>query len=273
MKLRIYGATLLLGLAIGTVLVHLANAPSSQEKEAEAQRKAANEKTERAPDALRVRIERLILGQSSAMNPGMPLNEATDVLFAERRSPMRTRAFLKSRIQMMTLNQLVQAMTNGEVQTQEELEEVARRMTQEDPEGTFNHWDAQDFRIKGMESFYTFLNAMLQTWADRDAVAVMKRLQKMPRGGSQQDDSLHFSDYWAKIDPAAAASHFNDVIYLRNMQGNMAFTDNDYAERLVNSWREKDEAGMRDYLGKLPPGREREALDRAVRKLIDMPRR
>jgi hypothetical protein len=97
----------------------------------------------------------------------------------------------------------------------------------------------------------------------------MERLKKINRGGSQQDFSLRFSRYWAKIDPAAAARNFSDLVYLRNMQdkGDMVFTDNTYAADIVKSWKEKDEQAMRDYIGSLPDGRVRDALKNAAEKL------
>jgi hypothetical protein len=269
MKNWIYAGALLLGVVIGTSLVHTTDGAAIQRTASDDSVTAVNGKAARAPEPVGVRIGRLISAETTAMNEDMPLNKATDVLFAERKSPMRTRAFLKNRIQMMTTDQLYQALMNAEVQTKAELEEAARRLATEDPEGVFNHFVSDEFRLSGMDNVYTFMDRMLQTWADVDAPAVMAGLQKMTRGGSQQDMSLRFSGYWAKIDPEAAARHFNDLVYLRNMQdqGAMVFTDNPFAEQIVKSWKQKDEAAMREYIGKLPGGREREALEKAAEKL------
>jgi len=86
---------------------------------------------------------------------------------------------------------------NGEIQTKEEIAEGARRLTTEDPEDTFNHLNSHDFRLYGMANVYTFIDTLLQTWADSDAPAVVARLQKMKRGGSQQDMSGRFINYRA----------------------------------------------------------------------------
>jgi len=99
---------------------------------------------------------------------------------------MRTRAFLKNRIQMMTSDQLTQAMLSGDVQSPAELKEVAQRLAKEDPEGRSTALKALQLRIYGMENSYTFVDALLQTWADADAVAVMNRLKKMKRGGASR---------------------------------------------------------------------------------------
>lgn len=269
MKISIYAVALLLGVLIGTALVRkvMPAAPTGAER-------SGNRKTARVPEPVGVSIGRMISAESAAMDESVPINKALDVLFAERKSPMRARAFLKNRIQMMTTDQLTQALMNGDVQSPAELREVAQRLAKEDPEGTFNHLVAQELRVYGMENTYTFVDELLQTWGDSDAVAVMNRLKMMKRGGSQQDFSLRFSGYWAKIDPAAAASNFNDLIYLRNMQdrGDMVFTDNSYAGEIVKSWKQKDENAMREYIANLPAGRQKDALDKALQKL-DEPKR
>jgi len=270
-KVLIYAAALFLGVLIGALLVQTAN-PS--QPGSTASQITGTERPPRPPEPVGVSISRMISAESTAMNEDVPINKAFDVLFAERKSPMRTRAFLKNRIQMMTDDQLTQALLNGDVQSPAELKEVAQRLAKEDPQGTFNRLEALQLRIYGMENSYTFGDALLQTWADADAVAVMNRLKKMKRGGAQQDWSLRFSGYWAMIDPAAAARNFNDLIYLRNMQvqGDMAFTTHRYAEEIVKSWKQKDEDAMRDYVGNLPAGGERDAFENAVKKLDELKR-
>lgn len=218
MNYWIYVGALVIGLLIGVALDRAQDRATSNQTGSESSGVAGDSKTQRTPEAVGVRIGRMIAAESSAMNESMPLNKATDVLFAERKSPMRTRAFLKNRIQMMSTAQLVQALMNGEIQTEAELVEVTRRLAKEDPQGTYDHLEAGDLRIYGMPNLYTFIDTLQQTWADADAPAVLARLKKMKRGGSQQDQSLRFSAYWAKVDPAAAAQHFSDLVYLRNMQ-------------------------------------------------------
>lgn len=272
-RIWIYPAALLLGIGLGTILVGVKDGNSFHLADADGNR-AEMPKNSHATESVGAGIGRLISAASPAMRESVPINKALDLLFAERKSPMRTRAFLKSRIQMMTTEQLTRAVTSGEVQSSAELAEVARRLAKEDPDGTFNHLEAGDFGFSGMENLYTFVDALLQTWGDKDAVAVLDRLKKMKRGGSQQDFSLRFSSYWTKIDPAAAAGNFDDLIYLRNMQdqGNMVFTDNRYAEEIVKSWSQKDADAMLAYIDALPAGRKREALEKAVVKMGDSKR-
>lgn len=267
MKSSIYAASLFLGLAIGTILVRSKDLYRSESIRSTASPSA--EKVHRPPEQTGVSISRMISAETPAINEDMPINKALDVLFAERKSPMRTRAFLKSRIEMMTTDQLTRALMNGDVQSTAELKEVAQRLAKEDPEGTFTLLESQELRIYGMENIYTFVDALLQTWSNHDAVAVMNRLKKMKRGGSQQDFSLRFSDYWAKVDPAAAARNFSDLIYLRNMQdqGDMVFTHKQYAGSIVKSWQQTDENSLRAHVKNLPIGRERDAFETALKNL------
>lgn len=268
MRKWIYLASLAVGGCIGTVLVprgdQQTQAPAPAENAA-----TMYGKLNRAPEGVGAKISRLISSESPAMDGNAPVNKALDALFAERKSPLRTRAFLKSRIQMMTTGQLTQALLAGEVQSPAEIDEVARRLAKEDPEGTFDHLEAGNIRVNGMENHHTFVNALLQTWGDADAMAVMRRLKKMKRGGAQQDYSLRFSSYWTKIDPSAAARNFDELIYLRNLQvrADLAFTENTYADEIVKSWQRKDENAMLDYIAELPVGGKKEALEKAVRKL------
>jgi hypothetical protein len=266
----VYFSALLLGIGLGTILVGARDARGFHFADA-GRNQASASQSGHVPEAVGVRIGRLISGVSPAMQESVPINKALDLLFAERKSPLRTRAFLKSRIQMMTTEQLTQALTSGEVRSTAELAEIARRLAKEDPEGTFNRLEAGDLGFSRLENLYSFVDALLQTWGDTDAAAVLERLKKMKRGGSQQDYSLRFSGYWTKIDPAAAARNFDDLIYLRNMQdrGDMVFTDNSYAEEIVRSWQQKDGKAMEDYIGALPEGRKKEALEKAVKKSGD----
>lgn len=47
----------------------------------------------------------------------------------------------------------------------------------------------------------------------------------------------------------------------------MVFTDDAFAKQIVNSWKQKDEKAMRQFIENLPHGRERDALLGAAGKL------
>jgi len=268
MKIWIYAASMLLGALMGTALVRTVGDLSGSRASAADRADAARKKSARGPEPIGVRIGRMIAAETPAMDENVPINDALEILFNEKKSPLRTRAFLKSRIQTMTRDQLKQALMNGEIQTDSEIREAARRLTNEDPDGTFNDLNSHVYKLWGMDNRYAFIDTMLQTSADADAPAVMRRLQQMKRGGSQMDHSLRFSNYWANVDPAAAARNFSDLVYLRNMsvQGTTVFTDKTYAESIVTSWKRKDEEAMRAYIGNLPPGKERDAFESALKK-------
>jgi hypothetical protein len=268
MKIWIYAASLFLGALMGTTLFRTVGDLSGSRTSAADTADAVRIKSARGPEPVGVRIGRMIAAETTAMNENVPINDAVGIFFSEKKSPLRTRAFLKSRIQTMTRDQLRQALMSGEIQTESEIRETARRLTNEDPDGTFKDLNSQSYKLSGMDNLYAFIDTMLQTSADADAPAMMRRLQQMKRGGSQQDQSLRFSNYWASVDPAAAARNFNDLVYLRNMadQGAMVFTDKTFAENIVASWKRKDEKAMRAYIWDMPPGRERDAFESALKK-------
>ncbi len=269
MKYRIYVVALGIGLLIGLTLDRMKGRNASTRTGVDNSVAIEDSRIRRKPEAAGVRIARLITAESPAMDESLPMDQATEILLSERKSPLRTRAFLKNRIQMMTADQIVQALMNGEIQTEAELREVASRLATEDPEGTFARAQAGDFRIYGVANAYAFFDTLMEKWADVDAPAALVSLKRMKRGGAQQETTLRFSAYWAKIDPAAAARHFSDLVYLRNMQGKEQkfFTDNVFATQIVKSWQQKDEEGMREFIGNLPAGRERDAFVDAAGKL------
>ena len=213
--------------------------------------------------AMEAGVRHLLREESAALDERVAFRDAVDQLFGDRRSPLRTRAFLKSRIHLMGRDQLVLAMMDGEIDTLSEIREATRRLTLEDPQDTFTHYEKLHFRFRTMDRLYAFLDTHLQTWGDHDAPAVLARLKGMARGGSQQDSSLRFSDHLARTNPAMAARHFKDIIPLRNMDdfGKMALNDRAYARRIVDSWMKRDEPAMREFVAGLPEGRERETFE------------
>ncbi|RYD33495.1 MAG: hypothetical protein EOP87_10895 [Verrucomicrobiaceae bacterium] len=255
------------GAGIGFLLVHLTTAEPQAAGESIS---AGDMRSPRMPETVAAVTDRLISAASPAMEEGRPINSGLDLLFAERKSPMRTRAFLNSRIQMMTPDQLLRILMNGDVRSQPELEAIARRLARENPEATFDLYNAGRLQLYGMESIYTFTDNFLRTWGETSTDAVISRLAKMKRGGSQQDLTLRFSDHLARTNPEAAARDFTRIVYLRNMQdtGDMTFTHDRFAAEILRSWSTKDEAGMRGFVEGLPPSSpERATFDRAAKKL------
>ncbi|MBB5349957.1 hypothetical protein HNR46_000178 [Haloferula luteola] len=211
-------------------------------------------------------FRRLLRDQSPSMDEGISMKIAAQQLADEKRSPLRTRAFLRSKIAFMDHDQLVMEMMDGDIDTLPEIREAARRLTQEDPQGTFTAFEKGLFRLNTMEKLYAFLDTLLQTWTDQDAPAVMNRLKGMKRGGAQQDASLRFSDYWARTKPDEAAESFSDLIYLRNMDdfGHMDFNEVEYARKIVESWSQRDLAALVTFVDRLPRGRVKLAFDEAM---------
>lgn len=49
--------------------------------------------------------------------------------------------------------------------------------------------------------------------------------------------------------------------------GDLAFTENSYAEEIVRSWKAKGENAVRNYIAELLAGGTKEALEKAMEKL------
>ncbi|GAA5481397.1 hypothetical protein [Haloferula sargassicola] len=195
--------------------------------------------------------------------------DAAQALADEKRSPLRTRAFLRTKIELMDHDQLVLEMMDGDIDTLPEIRAATRRLTLEDPEGTFTAYERGLYRLNTMEKLYAFLDTLLHTWTDADAPALLSRLKAMKRGGSQQDASLRFSDYWAGTQPEAAAQYFTDLISIRNMDdfGRMAFNEQGYARKIAEAWQRTDEEGLREFVSRLPKGSTKTAFGSAIKDM------
>ena len=93
MRKWIMVAALLAGMGIGMAVFRGADHFQSQGGTVEDSASAAIHKSQRAPEAVGARISRMIATETTAMNENVPINQALDVLFAEGKSPLRTRAF------------------------------------------------------------------------------------------------------------------------------------------------------------------------------------
>ena len=113
---------------------------------------------------------------------------------------------------------------------------------------------------------YAFRDSLVRTAADIDPEMVLEKLKGMRRGGSQMDNSLFFSKYWAEKDPRAAAGHFADLVKLRNMRMDASpdMPDEAFANMIMKSWTEKAPGEAEEYVSALPDGPTKKALAAAL---------
>lgn len=262
-----YTLALLLGIIFGTIALRLL-APAGQNTGSALQEtSAANQKQTRKIESHGARINRLLTDQSPSLSESIPLDEAYELLFSEKKSPLRSSAFLKHRIYLMTREQLEQALANGEIQTKAEITEAAARLTREDLAATFQNRLTFKYKLYGMPNVVTFIESMQKTAANEDPLKMLSSLQGLKRGGVQQYNSLRFSHHWAATDPAAAVEHFDSLVYLRNQSAKeLQFTGKKYAAEIVKSWREKDPEALQNYVANLPEGEKRTSFELALKK-------
>lgn len=258
MKWVIYCVAVMLGLMLGRAL--LSNSHEVEEKAPLSQRSPTNKRS--ASRAIPSRISWLLQDESSSLNTHVSYKDSVRILHEKKRSPIRTRTFLGHRIHLVSREQLIQALSNGEIRTPNELAEAARRLVREDREGTFDLIEQGEIYYGGMDNLYAFTNAAYWTWVKIDAPSLVERVKKLKRGGSQQDRSLRISSYWAQQYPEEAVKRYDELVRLRNMKdmGSVDLTNDAYANQIVRSWIKKDKEGMKSYILNLPLGRKRRAL-------------
>lgn len=266
MRIVIYAASLAIGLVLGTLIFRNVPGVGATPSESEGMRESFGKTSIRSGASSAVRADRMILRTSRALNHQVPLDEATMLLLEERKSPMRTRAFLKKRVHLMNLFELNEAFMNGEIQGAAEIREAARRIMSEDPDLGFKNF-REGYQFDSLQNRFEFSDAMLQLVTDdnESALAMMRRLQAMDRGGRRNYLSMWLSRYWAQKDPAVAVTHFDELIRIKGILYGRDYLYEEYSADLVRSWMPKDEEGMRAYVSALPSGRKRDALSKAIR--------
>jgi DNA-directed RNA polymerase subunit F len=216
-------------------------------------------------------VSRYLASHSHTLDQVDSFKDLTMQLAEEKQSPVRMRSILGMRAQQLSKDELLEKVREGEIITMREFEEVARHLTEMDPDAVFDLYETHTGRFRSLDNSYAFYNAMLDTWIPKDAESLMKRIQGLPRGGSQQDISLRFSQRWARHDPEAAAEHFDDLVYLRNMQirGDVALSPSSeqYATILLRSWKRKDREGLVNYLDQMDEGKRKDLFLSVWQKL------
>lgn len=263
-RIFIYAMAVALGAAVGRLLVPSPgenHGSTSEVAVAGARASARQHQSGRA-----WRIQRLLAVESGVLRRDITFKEARSKLDSEDRSPLRLRSFIDHRVHFLSKDQLVRALAVGELTSTEDLAEAARRLVHEDRHVAFDVYMKRAFRPRTMEQVYAYVHSMLWHWVRKEPESLLKRIQGMSRGGSQQDTSLTFSSYWANHDPAAAARHFNELVILRNMydhkQGEM--TSASYSRTVVDAWLKKDADAVRAYVASLPEGGKKKHFQNAL---------
>ncbi len=261
MKAAIVIVCFSIGALLGWALIGLVNGNSGNDRPTSPVLKSS-EKTRPEPHT----GWSLIKNSSEALQGEKPFEGLARDIDRERRSPLRTSAFLKLHIAAHDTATLVAILREGGLGTSGELEEVATRLVREDPELAFSLFYENKIRFRTMEDLYAFSNRMLETWVrEGDPEDFLKRLSALPRGGSQMDSALRFSKLWAENAPNVAAENFDELVRLRNfrMSADGTTTDNEFANVLVSAWSKKDENELRQFVLKNPES----PLGNAFRKL------
>lgn len=257
MKWGIYFLAALLGSYLGSLLV-----PQEEPTEVVEDIVAKHTTRYRSYSPSSRQVSRYLSVSAEKLENIESFEELTMEMATEQRSPLRMRSVLGLRIRQMTIEELTECLKAGEIRTGKEFAEAGRYLTEMDPDHVFELLRSYTIRFGTMDNFYAFDNAMIDVFVQRDPEDLLVKLQSMERGGSQQDTSLRFSKHWAWHDPAAAAKHFNDLVYLRNMEirgdAQLRPDSEKFANILMRSWKRKDPEALASYIDDMEEGRRKE---------------
>ena len=98
-----------------------------------------------------------------------------------------------------------------------------------------------------------------------------RKIQDMPRGGSQQDASQFFRNEWANTKPAEAVQYFDELLAMRDHQedGSRNRPTQDYANRLMSSWFRKAPEAAQAYIANEPQSPKRTVLANALKMQLE----
>ncbi len=194
-------------------------------------------------------------------------------LHRESRSPLRATSLLSRRIRNSTFEEWEFLIGEGKVKRLELLEELGPHLARIDPSRALKIALVGPRKFDNVQQLVTFGNSVIRTICDTDPGLVLNSLRKMKRGGAQLSYSSYFSEYWAEKDPRAAADHFDELVWLRNMpmRGTLVMTDEIFATAIMKSWVSKDVDKAAAYVEGLSAGSKRDALRTAFNKLRQNP--
>lgn len=257
MKWSIYFLAALLGSYFGSLFL-----PEDTPRELEPEEVVKHNTRYRSYSPSSQRVSRYLSDNAGKLEQIESFKELTLEMAEEQRSPLRMRSILGLRIRQMSVDELTDRLKTGEIRTGKEFIEAGHHLTELDPDLVFELRASHSIQFGTLDNFYAFDNAMIDVFVQRDPKDLLVKLQSMQRGGSQQDTSLRFSKQWAWHDPAAAAEHFDDLVYLRNMEirgdAQLRPDGEKFANILMRSWKRKDPEALASYINDMEEGQTKE---------------
>lgn len=207
--------------------------------------------------------------ETAALKDTETFSDEVDRIHRESRSPLRASSLLSFRIHNSNFEDWENLISAGKVKRIEFLRELGEHLARTDPRRALRFFFQGPYSFDNLDQVYAFRDPMIRTAADADPEVVLEELMAMKRGGSQMDNSLFFSGYWAKSDPHAAAEHFSELVRLRNMRmdGSPEMPDGAFANIVMKSWLKKAPEEAEEYVGALSSGPTRQALAKALQEL------
>lgn len=190
-------------------------------------------------------------------------------LHRESKSPLRAISLNSMRIQNSTFEEWEFLLGEGKVKRIEVIGELGEYLARLDTARALKLAFHGPLKFDNIDQAYAFRDSLVRTAADIDPILVLDALKGMKRGGAQMDNSLFFSECWAKKDPQGAADHFTDLVHLRNMrmEGSTELPDDELAKLIMRSWVKSDPDQAEAYVSSLPESPKRTALGAALDRM------
>lgn len=213
----------------------------------------------------------ILVNEMQGMESSLRFSEASKRLKESRLSPIRSKAFLKSRMHTMTKDEAFKALEDGEITGMDDLRAMAWRLAEDHAEETFRRAKIQRLVDYGnIDGYYAFDTAFIHAWLHyHDGADYMKILSSMKPGGGRQDSAYRFTDSWAWKDPRATAENFDQLVELRSIMGGRSLAERQqrYAYNILRSWRHSNAEEMLQYIEGLPSGAHKTAFEAALQRL------
>ncbi len=218
-------------------------------------------------------LSQILIRGSSAFDQKLTIEEAAKAVWQERRSPLRAKILMQQRISEMSFEELRSVAASEQHLTHHDYRAIAWEMTRLNPSGTFEMYVMNsEGRFRGIPMHYSFSAGMIKAWLKyHDPVDFMRSLHKLERGGNQQSFALNFSGYWVRHNPYETFKHFEEMVELRNIQpsGTIESARNDYADKIIEAWWEKDLEELKQFVDNLPTGKTQITFDERLQVYTD----
>lgn len=207
---------------------------------------------------------------ASVTNLGTDFHKAKKQLSETHRSPLRLQAFLDYHLEELSYDELFEVLENSKALSHHDIQKIGRKITLEKPHEVFKTvYIDRAVSFGSIENYYSFAPVFASTWFDHhNPMDLLRHIESMTPGGTQQDISLTVSGQWRWRDPRKTADLFDRLTTLRSISatGTPQSARQHYADLIAESWLYKDKEEFIIYVNELPNGLAKTHLQSSLNK-------